>query len=452
MPAPARAGLGSWIRDGGWWLAERWISLVTAVGAQIVVIRVLGATEYGHIAYALAVLALLLPLVQWGAAGLVGKALLATPDQASSILSAALLIRLGGAIIAAAIGATYWSFEGWAIADEGGLSWVLVVLTLSQIALFLQVIEQPFQVLTPARPLAAARIVVTLVAAAAKVVAALQFGSAGAVLLVYALENLLQGGAHAWALRHAGGWWPRPRFDPVWVRWLIARSPWLVVAGVAEAIYLKIDLVMLGKLAGPAELGVYAAAARISEAWFIIPTVLVATGLPRLWRHRASPLRWDAALQRGFDGLFALAFVVALLVSLWATPIVSLLLGEQMAESAAILSIHVWGGLFAAMRALLSRWLLLEDLIRVSLWTTLCGAVANVGLNLLLIPEYGGRGAAVATLLSYAVAGYLSLFFLGRTRPIALKMTWALALPFRWSAVSRYLRIFLRVVRRRRRL
>ena len=445
MFSPTRVGAGSWIREGGWWLAERWTSLIAAMAAQIVVIRIVGPAEYGQIAYPLAVLALLLPLVQWGAAGLVGKSLLASPDQAPRIMGAALFVRMAGATVAVCLSCAYWFME-----SGGHPRPAVIALALSQFALFLQVIEQPFQVLVPARPLAAARIFVTILAALLKTIAAWRFESASAVLLVYALENLLQGVAHAWALRQTSGTWPCPRHDAVWTRWLVSRSPWLVAAGLAEAVYLKIDLLMLEKLADPAELGTYAAAARISEAWFIVPAVAVATGLPRLWRHRGVQVRWNTALQRGFDGLFAMAFLVALTVSSLAVPLVDLLLGEKMTGSAAILSIHIWGGVFAAMRALLSRWLLLEDLVRISLWTTVCGAVTNVMLNLLLIPEFGGRGAATATVISYAVAGYLSLFLSRQTRPIALQMSKAMALPLRRRDLSKYVRLTRRLVRVRR--
>ena len=41
------------------------------------------------------------------------------------------------------------------------------------------------------------------------------------------------------------------------------------------------------------------------------------------------------------------------------------------------------------------------------------GAVINIGLNLVLIPKYGGMGAAIATLSAYAIM-FLSLFMLNR--------------------------------------
>jgi Na+-driven multidrug efflux pump len=62
------------------------------------------------------------------------------------------------------------------------------------------------------------------------------------------------------------------------------------------------------------------------------------------------------------------------------------------------------------MRALLSKWLIIEHLLKYSLVTQASGAILNVLLNFLLIPAYHGVGAAFATLISYAAASYFALF------------------------------------------
>jgi Na+-driven multidrug efflux pump len=55
-----------------------------------------------------------------------------------------------------------------------------------------------------------------------------------------------------------------------------------------------------------------------------------------------------------------------------------------------------------------------------------------------LIPRHGPVGAAWATVISYATAGWLALFLASRTRPIAMMMTRALVLPLRWSTLVAY--------------
>jgi len=54
-------------------------------------------------------------------------------------------------------------------------------------------------------------------------------------------------------------------------------------------------------------------------------------------------------------------------------------------------------------------------------------------LNLLLIPHYGGEGAAMATLISYAMASYAALLVHSKTRPVFFMMTKSFFSPFRYA-------------------
>jgi PST family polysaccharide transporter len=50
---------------------------------------------------------------------------------------------------------------------------------------------------------------------------------------------------------------------------------------------------------------------------------------------------------------------------------------------------------------------------------------------MILIPVYGGVGAAVATVVSYAAAGYLACFLTPNTREAGRMITLALVVPVR---------------------
>lgn len=50
--------------------------------------------------------------------------------------------------------------------------------------------------------------------------------------------------------------------------------------------------------------------------------------------------------------------------------------------------------------------------------TTLVGALANVGLNFLLIPKWGIQGAALASLLTQFLANFLTPACIPSLRPI----------------------------------
>ncbi len=141
--------------------------------------------------------------------------------------------------------------------------------------------------------------------------------------------------------------------------------------------------------------------------------------------------RYQYQLQKLYDLLFLIALIIAILVSLFANTIILTLYGEAYAQSAIVLIVHIWAGVFIFMRTLFSKWIIMEDLLILSLYTQGFGGILNVLLNLLFIPEYGAVGAAIATLVSYAGASYFALFLIKSARSQAKMMTLSLLLPIR---------------------
>jgi PST family polysaccharide transporter len=422
--------------NSGWWLAERVGALLVTLVTSVVVVRSLGPQQYGELSYLLAVTGLLAPLAQFGISGLVARALLERPDDERAVLRAAMLLRLAGCALALAAGFVYWLvFE-----ERGSDRWMLLVLLAAQFATVFQVSEFWFQVRFKAARLVPWRTGVTLVAAMLKIGVAFATGSATWVAAVFALEYLMVGAASFVALRRSAGPATLPGLAPDLTRWFASRSPWLLASGIAEAIYLRIDIVLLERLRGVGEAGIYAVAARLSEIWYVVPVTLMGAVFPLLWQRRADPDDYQRSLQGGLDLLCGLALVLAVLVQAFGMPLVHWLFGSRFDAAVPVLQIHIWAGLFVFMRALLSRWLLVEELLRFSLVTHLAGAVMNVVLNLVLIPSYGPVGAAVATVVSYACAGWLALFLSARTRPMGWMMARALLLPLRWGDLARYAR------------
>ena len=123
------------------------------------------------------------------------------------------------------------------------------------------------------------------------------------------------------------------------------------------------------------------------------------------------------------DLLFFIAFIFAVFIALISNKLILLTFGPAYMDSAGILSVHIWAGLFIFMRSAFNRWILMEDVLILSIITQGLGGVVNVLLNLLLIPKLGGYGAALATLLSYATASYFALFFHRKSRPVFWMMT-----------------------------
>ena len=198
-----------------------------------------------------------------------------------------------------------------------------------------------------------------------------------------------------------------------------------------------IDQVMIGAMVGHAAVGIYGAAVKISELWYFIPTAIAGSVFPKIVQVREAAradthaARYKDRMQTLYDGMVLLSYGVILLITFLAAPIIELLFGPEYAASAAILQVHIWALLFVSLGVARSKWLIAENLMVFSMVATVLGAVINVGLNVLLIPRYAGLGAAWATLLSYAVAAYLSCLLLKRLRPVFAQLTASLFIPLR---------------------
>ena len=190
-----------------------------------------------------------------------------------------------------------------------------------------------------------------------------------------------------------------------------------MLSGASVVVYMKIDQVMIEEMLGAGATGIYAAAVRISEVCYFIPTILAASLFPSIVRTRASDTeRYLRRLQQYFSLNAILALAVALPISILSPFIVVWLFGPKYSAAAAILAVHIWASIFVFLGVAREQFLIAEGFFVFSLISTVTGALANVVLNLLLIPPYGGLGAAIATAISYGISAFALSFFDRRTR------------------------------------
>ena len=219
----------------------------------------------------------------------------------------------------------------------------------------------------------------------------------------------------------------------------------LIIAGLAASVYIRIDQVLLGTLANSEAVGIYAAAVRVSELWYFIPGAIAASIFPALvqTREQRSDAVYRQRTQVYYDLLALLGFSIAIFVTLTADPFIRLLFGPDYLASIPILRLHIWSVIFVCLGTGRDRALLAENMSGFLMVTTIIGAVVNIGLNLWLIPLYGGYGAAWATVIAYATAFYLATIFARPQWPLFRQLSLALLLPLRLPAALRGLkRIF----------
>ncbi len=184
-------------------------------------------------------------------------------------------------------------------------------------------------------------------------------------------------------------------------RTLVRRAVPLGIAGVLITVYYQIDAVLLLQLAGPHEAGIYGAAYRFLAPLTLVPAAVMASFFPVLSAvHRADPQRVRQLVQSCADLMGVISLPIFALMAVLSAPIVHLLYGPGYSRSAGLLPILMiafisicFGTLAGFMAPILElQW-------RLALYSGI-GALANVVLNLILIPPYGAYGSAWATVVT----------------------------------------------------
>ena len=132
------------------------------------------------------------------------------------------------------------------------------------------------------------------------------------------------------------------------------------------------------------------------------------------------------------------AIIITIFGASFAHPLIILLYGEEYQAAGIILAIHTWSNIFIFWHQINMDWLVNEGLLKFPLFRQIMGAIANISLNFILIPKYGGVGAAIATVISYGIASYFAFFLTSKTQVAAKMMTLSLAFPFIiiWRKIS----------------
>jgi O-antigen/teichoic acid export membrane protein len=415
--------------NAGWLAGDRLVRMALSVLVGAWVARYLGPSDYGTLSFALAWIALFMPLAALAHDRIVVRELVERPQHAPETMGSTALLRLMGGLAGCVA-----AIVGVALLRSGDrLSLVLVAIAAGSMVQPFAVIELWYQSRVQAREAARALIAAAVLSAALKVYLILAHAPLTAFAWAFLAEGLVTGVllAAVYQLREHGlaAWRPSATASRA-----LLRDGWpLVLSGAMILIYMRIDQVMLRQMAPPAELGAYAAAVKLVEGWYFLPTAVVASLFPSivLARQQDEAL-FLGRLQRLYGLMAGVAYAIAIPTTLLAPWIVRLLYGPGYEASAPMLAALVWSLVFTNLGVARGAFLTSMNWTRPYLLTVALGGIVNVALNLALIPRWGGMGAVVATIVAYWIATHGSCFVYPPLVPTGRMLTRAMLRP--WAA------------------
>jgi PST family polysaccharide transporter len=275
-----------------------------------------------------------------------------------------------------------------------------------------------FQSQTQARYVVWAQNGAFLIGSAARIALVLRGAGAVAFVWVTVVETLLVGVFLTALFRRTGqtfAHWRATRATAV----ALWRDTWpFAVINLSVLAYSRVDVLMLAAFHGEAEAGIYGVATRITDLGFILPMIVISTLLPTLAHLRSTDrAAYHARMQHLCTLITWLSIVTALGLTVIGPWFIRVTYGASFLPAATVLGVSAWTVVFAMQGAARGQWLLLENLQRFGLWYVLIGCLANVSLNYLLIPRFGGLGAATAAVLTQAIVALAAPLLFRATRP-----------------------------------
>jgi O-antigen/teichoic acid export membrane protein len=180
------------------------------------------------------------------------------------------------------------------------------------------------------------------------------------------------------------------------------RTSVMGVAWFCNMAFASVDMLMLGIMSNPRQVGLYSAAYRIMSQVLFTYYLLNSALYPQLARQNKLQ-RLRMLRPRILLAVAGMGVVIAGLVTLVRRPLVTILFGHEFLPATLLLMLLVWAIPLDFLTSYLSNAYIAWGMEKKILICTVIGAGSNVILNFFSIPAYGATAAAVNTLISYVI-------------------------------------------------
>ncbi len=418
------------IGNTGWLMGGQIVRQGVGLVIGVLMARYFGPALYGEFNYALAFVALFTTVGLLGLDGIVIRELVRNPSCRDDVLGTSFIMMLIGGGVAFCLamlsiclvrrsdplalwlvgimsaGAIFQAFNAIEFWLESRLQWKFSAIAKSSVLLLGGVVKIGL-ILTHA----------SLIAFAWTGLAETVTGAAGLVITYQAKGVRLR----TW------------RINTQLAKRLLNDSWPMMLSAFVTMVYLRIDQVMLGTLAGSEEVGIYSAAVRLAEPWGFISMAICASVFPSIIKGGTTDNEvFKSQLQKLYNLMALIAYCIAIPTTFLSGWLVNTLYGSAYDKAGPLLAILVWGSLFTNLGTARTIYMISMNWTKANFFSLLSGAIINIVLNYYLIPVYGAMGAVIASLISYWFAVHGSCFFFKPLHNTAWMLTKALLYPKAW--------------------
>lgn len=402
----AVSGLKKYSKNTLWMLFEKMLRMLLGVMIGILIARFLGPTDFGVYSYVISIAAIIAVGIRLGMDPIVVRNIVNGVERAPQILMASLVTRLMLSLSSVFLVGIVGEISGF---QE--TKYLLVVLS-GYVLISFDVLALDYEARVQSKVVVICKIIQVVVSSVLKLFLIINdfdlFFFFVVVFFDYAFLAMLIAFSYFF---YSGR---RLEFINIKSNVLeISKDSWpLLLTGVSLVVFSNSDKIMIEYFFGAYEVGIYSAGVRFSEAVSMIPVVIASSLFPAILNSKkVSKEEYYSRIQKFYFLMSWLGLAVAVMLMIF-SPWLVYLYGGEYRESVSVLLVHSLGIVFIFQWVARGRWVIAENLQKITFVYITLGVFINILLNYYLIGKLGVVGAALATVLTQmSITIILPMFF-----------------------------------------
>jgi len=407
-------GFVRYFQNTSWLMGEKILRMSVGLFVGIWVARYLGPEQFGLLSYAQSFVFLFTVIATLGLDGIVVRELVKDKTQRDVLLGTAFGLKLIGAFLILPILAIAVQLTS----NDNYTNLLVFIIASATIFQSFNVIDFYYQSKVLSKYVALANTVSFTLSSVIKVALIMNHAPliAFAIMTVFDMVVITIGlivyyrkSSHLKLLNWL--------FDWSMAKSLLKNSWPLILSGFVLMIQARIDQVMLKEMVGNIEVGFYSVAMRLIETFAFLPMIFQNSLYPSIQNAKNDSVElYQNRLLNFYRLNFILFLITAIPIFIFSEQLVVFLFGEDYQPAGALLSLMAMRLFFANMGVARGVYILTENLMKYSMISMVLGTTTNIILNYLWIDEYGGKGAIIATIISFFVTIFLIDMLYSKTR------------------------------------
>jgi O-antigen/teichoic acid export membrane protein len=203
------------------------------------------------------------------------------------------------------------------------------------------------------------------------------------------------------------------KFNPIYFKKSLTYGIKAHFSNILAFVNYRADIFMISFFLSPAAVGFYAIAVNIAERLWVVSQAISSVLLPRISSSNDEQDKNNitSTISRN---VFTASIIGGFIFFLISDLFIKLFFGNAYEDSSIVLKLLLPGIILGSMARILSNDFAGRGKPEINLYTSIFTVIANISLNILLIPLYGINGAAIATSITYSINWLIKIIIFNR--------------------------------------